>query len=161
VNGQRPWAFALGIVLALSAQQSLAQKNYNPQTWVLGPDKQKRLVHARPGTEVSFVRVFVSNQACESQPVVIRIVQPPAHGRAYICPEEMVQALRLPGSTNCIGHRLQGVGVWYMPENGLPPEDSFEYEVTASGRTTHVTGIVKFEDGAPPSPPSKCNQPAA
>jgi hypothetical protein len=160
VNGLRPWALALGLVLALSAQQSLAQKNYNAETWVLGPGKEKRLVHARPGTEVTFIRVFAWNNDCEPQPVTIRIVQPPEHGRAYICPAEMVENHHGP-RYDCFGRRLRGLGLWYMPASGSPAEDAFEYEVTISGRTTRVTGIVKFEEGAPQSPPSNCNQPSA
>jgi hypothetical protein len=149
-----------GLATALLAHICLAQTSFNPETWILAPGKEKRLVHARPGGEVSFGGLFLRDKNCESTDMNVRIVQQPAHGRAYTCAEERVENRHGPGA-DCFGHRLQGVGVWYLPASDTPPDDTFEYEYTAAGHTTHVTGIVKFEKDAPRSPPSKCNKPVS
>jgi hypothetical protein len=72
--------------------------------------------------------------------VTIAVVHAPLHGRIESRPESFVAGGARVGATSCSSVKIQGVAVYYLPEELFRGTDTFTYEARGSG------GSLTFED---------------
>jgi hypothetical protein len=105
-----------------------------------GDEPARRAFHTGAGQEVRVGRHERHGGNCQPAPMTVAVVQPPRHGRIESRPESFVAGGTRVGATSCSGLKIQGLALYYLPEEGFRGTDTFTYEARGSG------GPLTFED---------------
>ncbi len=103
--------------------------------------------HTAPGQAVRIASYAHWNGRCEPiEAAEVQLLAPPAHGRIELRPgTRTVRGEPRFGSTDCTGHVLPSVEVFYVPAPGFTGADRFEYRLSMGQHVAHETAVLTVQ----------------